>query len=242
MKKSNETLGQNLTEKEIIFLEEFGKSDFYDGLDSSPWDYSINDNLPYTGKVRSGVISSLEQKGIILVEKKDKGDTAGFYTLTDEALEDTIITNLVEGIVTPVLETELVKPSSKNPSSKKTSSKKTSSKKPVVTKDPTTKDPTTIESTWVDRVETRGFEKQYLTVLGTIHSCEVSVVRNKETNKDSYIIIGEEDKRKELVLEYETNLPIVREKAHKHYLESDRSLSEFRFTTAYNNSFLNSLQ
>lgn len=236
MKKSNETLGQNLTEKEIIFLEEFGKSDFYDGLDSSPWDYSINDNLPYTGKVRSGVISSLEQKGIILVVKKDKGDPAGFYTLTDEALEDTIITNLVEGIVTPVLETELEEPVVK------TSSKKTSSKKPVVTKDPTTKDSTTIESTWIDRVETRGFEKQYLTVLGTIHSCEVSVVRNKETNKDSYIIIGEEDKRKELVLEYETNLPIVREKAHKHYLESDRSLSEFRFTTAYNNSFLNSLQ
>ena len=231
MKKSNETLGQNLTEKEIIFLEEFGKSDFYDGLDSSPWDYSINDNLPYTGKVRSGVISSLEQKGIILVEKKDKGDIAGFYTLTDKALEDTIITNLVEGIVTPVLETELEEPVVKP------SSKKTSSKKPVVTKDPTT-----IESTWVDRVETRGFEKQYLTVLGTIHSCEVLVVRNKETNKDSYIIVGEEDKRKELVLEYETNLPVVREEAHKHYLESDRSLSEFRFTTAYNNSFLNSLQ
>ena len=236
MKKSNETLGQNLTEKEIIFLEEFGKSDFYDGLDSSPWDYSINDNLPYTGKVRSGVISSLEQKGIILVEKKGKGDTAGFYTLTDKALEDTIITNLVEGIVTPVLETELEEPVVK-PSSKKPSSKKPSSKKPVVTKDSTT-----IESTWVDRVETRGFEKQYLTVLGTIHSCEVSVVRNKETNKDSYIIIGEEDKRKELVLEYETNLPVIREEAHKHYLESDRSLSEFRFTTAYNNSFLNSLQ
>ena len=241
MKRSNETLGQNLTEKEIIFLEEFGKSDFYDGLDSSPWDYSINDNLPYTGKVRSGVISSLEQKGIILVEKKEKGDIAGFYTLTDEALEDIIITNLVEGIVTPVLETELEEPVVKP------SSKKTSSKKPVVTKDPTTiesttKDPTTIESTWVDRVETRGFEKQYLTVLGTIHSCEVSVVRNKETNKDSYIIVGEEDKRKELVLEYETNLPVVREEAHKHYLESDRSLSEFRFTTAYNNSFLNSLQ
>jgi hypothetical protein len=62
------------------------KSDFYEnGIDSILWDYSVIENLPYSGKTRSGVISSLEQKNIIWVTKKEKGDIAGTYSLSPEA-------------------------------------------------------------------------------------------------------------------------------------------------------------
>lgn len=235
--KNVATLGQNLTEKEIIFLTEFGRSDFYDGLDSSPWDYSVNDNLPYTGKVRSGVVSSLEQKGIILVQRKSKGDIAGYYTLTDEALEDTIICNLVDGQKNPIEEPVVTKPSSKKtvPTKRETNLVTEPVVEPTIDLEEHCR---IIESTWIDRVETRGFEKQYLTILGTKHSCEVSSVRNKETNHDTYIIIGSSQDREKLISEYELNLPQVREASHKAYLESDRSLSEFKFTTAYQTGFL----
>lgn len=227
MKKSNgtvetSTLGQ-LTEKEIIFLQQFGKSDFYDGIDSSVWDYSVNENLPYKGKTRSGVISSLEQKGIIWVQKKEKGDIAGFYTLTDEAINSTYIKSIVEGT-----KEEVEKPEDKISDVANEGDEHVS----------------VIESTWkkYEMVEQRSFEKRYLQILGEIHSCEVSRVRNKETDHDSYIIVGKPEGRENLIKEYEENLPIVRVESHKHYLSSDRTLSEFRFTTAYQTSFLNSLQ
>lgn len=218
-----QTLGQNLTEKEIIFLQQFGQSDFYDGIDSSPWDYSVNDDLPYRGKTRSGVISSLEQKGILLVEKKGKGEIAGYYTLSEEAQQDTTIINIVEGS-----KEETEKPEDKSSDSDNEGDEGFS----------------TIESTWkeYEMVEQRGFEKRYLQVLGEIHSCEVSRVRNKETDHDSYTIVGKPEDRETLIKEYEENLPVVRTESHKQYLASDRTISEFRFTTAYQTSFLNSLQ
>lgn len=89
----------NLTEKEIQFLTAFGQSDFYeDGLDSILWDYSVNDELQYSGKTVSGVVSSLSQKGILQVcTKEDTGDRFGVYYLTEKAKEDKFIAELVDG-------------------------------------------------------------------------------------------------------------------------------------------------
>ena len=79
----------NLTPKETEFLNEMRKSDFYEnGIDSILWDYSVNENLSFSGKTRSGVVSSLTQKNIISVHKKEKGDIAGAYSLTDYAKEE----------------------------------------------------------------------------------------------------------------------------------------------------------
>ena len=89
----------NLTEKEIQFLTAFGQSDFYEeGLDSVVWDYSVNDELPYSGKTVSGVVSSLSQKGILQVcTKQETGDMYGVYYLTEKAKEDKYIAELVDG-------------------------------------------------------------------------------------------------------------------------------------------------
>jgi len=74
----------NLTFKELQFIQMFFASDFCDdGVDSIIWDYSANDFLPYEGRIRSGVISSLEQKNVIIVTKKDKGDIAGTYSFSE---------------------------------------------------------------------------------------------------------------------------------------------------------------
>jgi hypothetical protein len=79
----------NLTDKELIFLKAMTKSDFYDrGINSVLWDFSVNEELPYSGKIRSGVVSSLTQKEILVVQKKEKGDTAGMYYLTDVAKQN----------------------------------------------------------------------------------------------------------------------------------------------------------
>lgn len=79
----------NLTVNEKLFLKAFGESDFFESdIESVIWDYSVNDNLPYSGKVRSGVISSLVQKGILGVQKKEKGEIAGVYWIKDEFREN----------------------------------------------------------------------------------------------------------------------------------------------------------
>ena len=64
--KTNKMANLNLTPKETEFLNEMRKSDFYEnGIDSILWDYSVNENLSFSGKTRSGVVSSLTQKNII---------------------------------------------------------------------------------------------------------------------------------------------------------------------------------
>lgn len=95
--KSKKMSALNLTEKEIEFLKAFAASDFYeDGLDSIVWDYSVNDELTYKGKTRSGVVSSLSQKGIINVStKQDTGDRFGTYNLTDFAKSQREILNIL---------------------------------------------------------------------------------------------------------------------------------------------------
>ena len=63
----------NLTELELIALKSITQSDFYEnGRDSIPWDFSVFDCCPLSGKTRSGVFSSLSQKGLVNITEKEK--------------------------------------------------------------------------------------------------------------------------------------------------------------------------
>jgi hypothetical protein len=63
----------NLTELEIIGLKSITGSDFYEqGRGSITWDFSVFDICPLKGKTRSGVFSSLSQKGLISITEKEK--------------------------------------------------------------------------------------------------------------------------------------------------------------------------
>jgi hypothetical protein len=83
----NETMKNNisvmtLTDMELVVLKAITNSDFYEEDNAAVWDYSVLDHLPFKGKVRSGVISSLEQKELLKVSKKLKGDIAGVFQMT----------------------------------------------------------------------------------------------------------------------------------------------------------------
>ncbi len=97
---------------------------------------------------------------------------------------------------------------------------------------------TKIESTWVDRVETRPFESRLLILLCKHFNCKKVSERNRATNKDSYNIIGLPEDRQAVVTTYNSILPQIRVLANKRFKESDRTLSEFRFTTSYQSGFL----
>jgi hypothetical protein len=63
----------HLTELEIIALKSITYSDFYEnGRKSILWDFSVFDNCSLKGKTRSGVFSSLSQKGLISITEKEK--------------------------------------------------------------------------------------------------------------------------------------------------------------------------
>jgi hypothetical protein len=69
-----------LTSMEIVGLKSITDADFYEnGKDSCPWDFSVFDACPLKGKTRSGVFSSLVQKGLITIQEKEKP-----YTLNEE--------------------------------------------------------------------------------------------------------------------------------------------------------------
>jgi hypothetical protein len=66
-------MNNNLTPLELEALKAITYSDFYEnGRESIVWDFSAFDNCAFTGKTRSGVFSSLSQKGIISVTEKSK--------------------------------------------------------------------------------------------------------------------------------------------------------------------------
>jgi hypothetical protein len=63
----------HLTDLELIALETITQSDFYEnGRNSILWDFSVFDICPLKGKTRSGVFSSLSQKGLINITEKEK--------------------------------------------------------------------------------------------------------------------------------------------------------------------------
>jgi hypothetical protein len=62
-----------LTSMEIVGLKSITDADFYEnGKDSCPWDFSVFDACPLKGKTRSGVFSSLVQKGLITIQEAEK--------------------------------------------------------------------------------------------------------------------------------------------------------------------------
>ena len=64
---------QNLTDLELQALKAITHSYFYEnGRESILWDYSVYDCCPFTGKTRSGVFSSLVQKGLIHIQEAEK--------------------------------------------------------------------------------------------------------------------------------------------------------------------------
>ena len=71
----------NLTELELQGLKAITHSDYYEsGRSSIVWDWSAYDCCPFSGKTRSGVFSSLSQKGLIYIsegQKKFIKDEAG---------------------------------------------------------------------------------------------------------------------------------------------------------------------
>jgi hypothetical protein len=62
-----------LTALELQGLQAITRSDYYErGRDSIVWDFSVYDICPFRGKTRSGVFSSLVQKGLIVITEGDK--------------------------------------------------------------------------------------------------------------------------------------------------------------------------
>ena len=62
-----------ITELELIALKSITYSDFYEnGRESVVWDFSVYDDCSLKGKTRSGVFSSLSQKGLINITEKEK--------------------------------------------------------------------------------------------------------------------------------------------------------------------------
>jgi hypothetical protein len=66
-------VNQTLTNLELQALKAITYSDFYEnGRESILWDYSVYDCCEFTGKTRSGVFSSLVQKGLIHIQEGEK--------------------------------------------------------------------------------------------------------------------------------------------------------------------------
>jgi len=63
----------SLTDLEMLALKAITFSDFYENArESICWDFSVYECCELKGKTRSGVYSSLTQKGIIYVTEKEK--------------------------------------------------------------------------------------------------------------------------------------------------------------------------
>lgn len=72
----------SLTNLEITALKCITQSDFYEnGRESIVWDFSVYDYCPLKGKTRSGVFSSLSQKGFVVITEKEKP-----YTINKEGI------------------------------------------------------------------------------------------------------------------------------------------------------------
>ena len=68
-----ELTNMHLTVLELQGLQTITHSDYYErGRDSIVWDFSVYDICPFRGKTRSGVFSSLVQKGLIVITEGEK--------------------------------------------------------------------------------------------------------------------------------------------------------------------------
>lgn len=98
-----------------------------------------------------------------------------------------------------------------------------------------------IKSSWKDGMEARSFEGQLLRMLGNIYSCKIINHRSQYTNTDVYKVVGLPEDRNTVETIYESVLPQIRNLTKKRYKESDKALSQFKFTTSYQRGFLSGL-
>ena len=62
-----------ITQLELSGLKAITQSDYYEsGRGSIVWDWSVYDCCPFSGKTRSGVFSSLSQKGLVSISEPEK--------------------------------------------------------------------------------------------------------------------------------------------------------------------------
>lgn len=190
-----------LTENEVTFLKNMSQS--------ISWDYSVNKWLPYTGKVRGRVISSLTQKGII-VTKKEKGDIDRSHSLTEEAKIDPIVVAIVQPTV--VIE-EPVEEKLEDPAEE------------VEGVD------VDLVGTWKDGMEPKKFETSIINLLAASYSCKITQV--KDSQRNVYIIKGTERNIKMLIGNFQFLTEEIRNEANKQYKESDKTFSKFKFISLF---------
>ena len=74
-----------LTQLELTGLKAITCSDYYEaGRESCVWDWSAYDCCPFSGKTRSGVFSSLSQKGLVIISEPEKR----FHTINGERVKN----------------------------------------------------------------------------------------------------------------------------------------------------------
>lgn len=99
-----------------------------------------------------------------------------------------------------------------------------------------------IESTWKDGMEAKSFEIRLLNIICRINSCQAIIFERDIVKKpwveEYYKVCGETVDREVVIMTYLSILPQIRSITKKRYKESDKSLSQFRFTTSYQSGFL----
>lgn len=101
---------------------------------------------------------------------------------------------------------------------------------------------TTIESTWKDGMEAKSFEIRLLNLISKTNSCTAIIfyrhIMKAPWKEEYYKVCGETMDREVVVMTYLSILSQIRTITKKRYKESDKSLSQFRFTTSYQSGFL----
>lgn len=110
---------------------------------------------------------------------------------------------------------------------------------------------TSIKSTWDKKVlalEIKSFENSLLTVIGNIYSCKIIITRGYlkteefPQGRNTYDIVGLPEDREMVKTIFESILPQIRNLYKTRYKESDKSISQFKFTSSYCLGFLEGLK
>lgn len=101
---------------------------------------------------------------------------------------------------------------------------------------------TIIESTWKDGMEAKSFEIRLLNIISRTNSCK-AIIYNRHLKvapwkEEYYKVCGETVDREVVVMTFQSILAQIRAITKRRYKESDKSLSQFRFTTSYQSGFL----
>lgn len=110
---------------------------------------------------------------------------------------------------------------------------------------------TVVESTWDKKVlalEIKSFENSLLVTIARQYSCKIlitkGIIKTEEypLGRNKYDIIGLPEDREMVKTIYESILPQIRNLYKSRYKESDKSVSQFKFTSSYCLGFLAGLK